>query len=91
MYHFIIMHIISCVVFEVGVSCRILHSSIGYLYVSGSGSINSVGEERANVIAIVSFRGHASPILTPLEYFVVFLFFFRNISITEEQIRWVFY
>ena len=40
-------------VFGVGVSCRILYSSIGYLCVSGSGSINSVGGERANLSAIV--------------------------------------
>ena len=36
-----------------GVSCRILYSSVGYLYVSGSGSITTVGEERANLSAIV--------------------------------------
>ena len=35
-------------VFEVGVSCRILYSYVGYLYVNGSGSNTSVGEERAN-------------------------------------------
>ena len=34
-------------------SCRILYSSVCYLYVSGSGSITSVGEERANLSAIV--------------------------------------
>ena len=34
-------------------SCRILYSSVGYLYVSGSGSITSVGEERANLSAFV--------------------------------------
>ena len=39
--------------FGVGVSCRNLYCSIGYLYVSGSGSITSVGEERANLSAIV--------------------------------------
>ena len=33
--------------FGVGVACRILYSFVGYLYVSGSGSITSVGEERA--------------------------------------------
>ena len=37
----------------VGVSCSILYSSVVYLYVSGSGSITSVGEERANLSAIV--------------------------------------
>ena len=40
-------------VFGVGVSCSILYSFVGYLYVSGSGSITSVGEERANLSAIV--------------------------------------
>ena len=40
-------------VFGVGVSCRILYSFVGYLYVSCSGSISSVGEERANLSAIV--------------------------------------
>ena len=33
-------------IFGVGVSCRIWYSSDGYLYVSGSGSITSVWEER---------------------------------------------
>ena len=66
--------------FGVGVSCRILYSSIGYLYVSGSGSITSVGEEGANLSAIVSFRGHPSPILMPLEFFVVFLSFSKHIN-----------
>ena len=37
----------------VGVSCRIFNSFVGYLYVSGSGSITSVGEERGNLSAIV--------------------------------------
>ena len=40
-------------VFEVGVSCRILYSSDSYLYVSCRGSITSVGEERASLSAIV--------------------------------------
>ena len=39
--------------FGVGVSCRTLHSSIVYLYVNGSESITSVGEERANLSAVV--------------------------------------
>ena len=38
-------------VFGVGVSCRILYSFVVYLYVSGSRSITSVGEERANMSA----------------------------------------
>ena len=40
--------------FRVGVSCRILYSFVGYLYVNGFGSITSVGEERANLSAIVN-------------------------------------
>ena len=39
--------------FEVGVSCRNLYSVVVYLYVNGSGSITSVGEERANLSAVV--------------------------------------
>ena len=41
--------------FQVGVSCRILYSFVGCLYVSGSGSITSVGEERAYLSAIVYY------------------------------------
>ena len=37
--------------FGVGVSCRIL--IVDYFYVNGSGSITSVGEERANLSAVV--------------------------------------
>ena len=37
----------------VGVSCRYLYSFVVYLYVNGSGSITSVGEERANLSAFV--------------------------------------
>ena len=36
-----------------GVSCRQLSSCVVYLYVNGSGSITSVGEERANLSAVV--------------------------------------
>ena len=39
--------------FGVGVSWQILYSFVGYLYVSGGGSITSVGEDRANLSAIV--------------------------------------
>ena len=39
--------------FGVGVSCRILHSFVVYLYVSGSESITSAGKERANLSAVV--------------------------------------
>ena len=37
----------------VGVSCRNLYSFVVYLYVNGSGSITAVGEERANLSAVV--------------------------------------
>ena len=37
----------------VGVSCRKLYSFVVYLYANGSGSITSVGEERANLSAVV--------------------------------------
>ena len=40
-------------VFGVAVSCRILYSFVVYLYVSGSGSITLVGEERAHLSAVV--------------------------------------
>ena len=42
--------------FEVGVSCHILYSSISYLYVSCGEKITSVGEERANLSAIVYLK-----------------------------------
>ena len=40
-------------VFGVSVSCRKLYSFVVYLYVNGTGSITSVGEERANLSAVV--------------------------------------
>ena len=40
-------------VFGVGISCRNLYSYVVYLYVNGSGSITSVGEERAYLSAVV--------------------------------------
>ena len=40
-------------VFGVGVSFCSLYSSVVYLYVSRSGSITSVGEEKANLSAVV--------------------------------------
>ena len=39
--------------FGVGVSCRNLQSFVVYSYVNGNGSITSVGEERANLSAVV--------------------------------------
>ena len=39
--------------FRVGFSCRNLYSFVVYLYVNGSGSITSVGDERANLSAVV--------------------------------------
>ena len=35
-----------------GVSCRVLYSFVVYLYVSVSGSLTSVGEERANFLLL---------------------------------------
>ena len=40
-------------VFGVGVLCRNMYSFIVYLYVNGSGSITSFGEERANLSVVV--------------------------------------
>ena len=40
-------------VYGVGVSCRNLYSFVVYFYVDGSGSITSVGEERAGLSAVV--------------------------------------
>ena len=37
----------------VGVSCRKVYSFVVYLYVNGSGSITSVGEESTNLSAVV--------------------------------------
>ena len=39
--------------FGVGVSCRNLYYFVVYLYANGSGSITSVGEERADLSAVV--------------------------------------
>ena len=39
--------------FGVGVSCRNFYSFVVYLYVSCSGSITSVGEDRTNLSAVV--------------------------------------
>ena len=39
--------------FGVGVSCRVLYSFVVYIYISFSGSITSIGEERANLSAVV--------------------------------------
>ena len=37
-----------------GVLCRELYSSVVYSYVSGSGSISSVGKGRTNLSAVVN-------------------------------------
>ena len=39
-------------VYGVGVSCPFLYYFVVYLYFSGSGSITSVGVERANLSAV---------------------------------------
>ena len=41
-----VFHLVCCV------SCRMLCSFVVYLYLSGSGSITSVGEERANLLML---------------------------------------
>ena len=38
---------------RVSVSCHILYSFVVYLYISGSGSLTLVGEEGANLSAVV--------------------------------------
>ena len=43
--------------FGVGVSCRILYCFVRYLYGNGSGSVTSVGDDRANLSAIVHLWG----------------------------------
>ena len=63
--------------FGVGVSCRILYSFVGYLYVSSRGSITSVGEERANSLVIMWFLLERFPLplgaFDGLRYFIVAL------------------
>ena len=41
---------------RVRVSCRIVYSFVSYLYVSCSGSITTVGEERAILSAIINLK-----------------------------------
>ena len=52
----IFLCVILTYVFGVGVSCRILYSIDRHFYVSCSGSITSVGEERANLSAILDLQ-----------------------------------
>ena len=69
-------------VFGVGVSCRGLYSFVVYLYVNGSGSVTSVGEER-ELICLLLFTCHyvvsvgvvsfSSGCLDWLRYFIVAL------------------
>ena len=63
--------------FGVGVSCHILYSFVGYLYVSGSGSNTSVGEVRANLSVIMWFLLERFPLplgaWDGLWYFIVAL------------------
>ena len=63
-------------VLGVGVSCRNLYSCVVYLYVSSSGSITSVEEERASLSAVVClFGGVPLPLgaWDGLRYFIVAL------------------
>ena len=66
--------------FGVGGSCRILYYFVSYLYESCSGPITSVGEERANLSAIlftcnyvVSVQRGFLGALDGLRYFIVAL------------------
>ena len=45
--------VICILLFFIYMLCRYLYSFVFYLYVNGSGSITSVGEERANLSAVV--------------------------------------
>ena len=49
----VVLGVILSKCFEVGVSCRNLYSFVVYLYVNGSRSLTPVGEERANLSAVV--------------------------------------
>ena len=51
--HFLTFGVFPTKCFGVGVLCRKLYSFVVYLYVNSSGSITSVGEERANLSAVV--------------------------------------
>ena len=52
-YVILLWHSLSLPYNYLGVSCRNLYSCVVYLYVNGSGSIPSVGEERADLSAVV--------------------------------------
>ena len=61
-------------VFGVGVSCRKLYYFVVYLYVDGSGSITSVGEERA----------YFSTVFLP----VIMWFLFGEVSSSSGCLGW---
>ena len=69
-------------IFEVGVSCRILYSFVGYLYASGSGSITSAGEERANLSAIVYLYIYI------YIYYIIMWFLFGEVSSSCGCLGW---
>ena len=57
--------------FGVGVSCRILYSIVSYLYISCSGSITSVGEER-ELACLLSFTcNYVVPVRRGFLFFLV--------------------
>ena len=60
---------------KLGVSCRTLYSFVVYLYVNGSGSITSVGEERANLSAVCCFP-------------VIMWFLFGEVSSSSGCLGW---
>ena len=60
--------------FGVVVSCRILYSFVSYLYVSCSGSITSVGEERAKFVCYTLL--------------VIMWFLFEEVSSSSGRLGW---
>ena len=69
--------------FGVGVSCRILYCFVRYLYGNGSGSVTSVGDDRANLSAIVHLLGPPGV----LGIWGEGLFIFRELGSTANYFR----
>ena len=75
----------------VGVSCRISYSIVSYLYVSCSGSITSVGEERANFSGFC-WEGFPLPLgdlvycVTPCALYIIILHYY---GIRGSTHKWI--
>ena len=83
-------------VFGVGVLCRNLYSFVVYLYVNGSGSITSVGEERANLSAVVICNYVVSVWRGFLFLWVLVILLWHSLSLPYNYyrfwgIKWMFY